>query len=153
MAILFGRDPFPVVIAFLCCGVLVGVTYDLFRIKRRLFGQHPLVVFADDVFVMLFCGMLVLLCAYAFNDGNFKWYELPCMFFGFSAYRVTLSRVVIGVCFACIGYLKILLKRMLCPIGRGVQRAGKRSAYLSERLYLKYFTRSVKKKLGTIRIK
>lgn len=153
MAILFGRDPFPVVIAFLCCGVIAGAVYDLFRIKRRLFGHFPLVVFADDVLFMLFCGTLVLLCAYAFNDGNFKWYELPCMFFGFSVYRLTLSRIVIGLCFATINFLKKLLKRILFPLARLVQRGGKRLLCLSESVYLNLFTHSVKKKLCALRIK
>ena len=125
MAILFGRNQFTAVLAFLVCGVLCGALFDALKVKRHLFGSPGVILFADDLLFMLSSGILLIFCAFAFNDGNFKWYETPCMLTGFGVYRLTLSRPVIWVLFAVIDGTKKLIKRLLRPVLRLFCRFGR----------------------------
>lgn len=118
MEILFGRNQFAVFLSFLVCGVLAGIVFDALKVKRHLFGAPNAVLFVDDFIFMLLCGILLIFNAFAFNDGNFKWYEVPFMLAGFTVYRLTLSRLVIFVFFGAIDVAKKLLKRLLRPILR-----------------------------------
>ena len=56
--------------------------------------------------------------AFAFNDGNFKWYEAPLMLGGFAVYRLTLSRIVIFCIFAVIDFVKKMLRKLVTPLVR-----------------------------------
>ena len=118
MALLFGRDQLPVFLSFLVCGVLVGVLFDVLKIKRHLFCAPGFIVFIDDLVFMLTCGVIVIFNAFAFNDGNFKWYEAPLMLGGFAVYRLTLSRLVIFCIFAVIDFVKKMLRKLVSPLVR-----------------------------------
>ena len=118
MDILFGRNQFAVFLSFLVCGVLAGIGFDALKVKRHLFGAPSVVLFIDDLIFMLFCGILLIFDAFAFNNGNFKWYEVPFMLAGFTVYRLTLSRFVLFVFFSVIDLVKKLLKRLLRPFLR-----------------------------------
>lgn len=139
MAILFGRDQFPVFLSFLLCGVIAGILFDLLKIKRRIFGAPYVVLFFDDLFFMLICTVLVIFNAFAFNDGNFKWYELPFMTAGFAAYRLTLSRLFIFVCFTVIDFVKKLVYMLLAPIRKLCYLCFKALLKQSENVYLALF--------------
>ncbi len=122
MAILFGRNPWPVILSFFVCGMIAGVLFDLFKIKRHIFGAPQILLFFDDFIFMLTCGILVIFDAFAFNNGNFKWYEAPFMLFGFTVYRLTLSRLVIFCIFRVIDFVKKLLWRLFLPVLRFMRK-------------------------------
>lgn len=140
MAILFGRNQLPVFISFLICGIISGIVYDLFRIKRRIVPANSIVIFFDDIIFMLFNAVLVVFNAYAFNNGNLKWYEFPLLLMGFTAYRLTLSVLFIKIVFKVIDVIKHLVQKLvfkpvrilLCKFKRGLLR-------LFEAVYLKLF--------------
>lgn len=117
MAIFLGRNQLPVFISFVICGVICGVFYDLLKIKRRIMFKRYIFLFIDDLIFCGFATVLFLFNAYAFNDGNLKWYELPFMVTGFLIYRKTLSVLFIGICFFIIDKIKQLLKFIFSPVG------------------------------------
>lgn len=116
MDILFGKNQIPVLISFFICGILSGILFDLLKIKRRIFGVNKFILFIDDFAFMIFCAILVIFNAYAFNNGNMKWYEIPDMTAGFIIYRKTVSVIFIKVCFYIIDKTKKLLLILLLPI-------------------------------------
>ncbi len=140
MAILFGRNPWPVILSFFVCGMIAGVLFDLFKIKRHIFGAPRILLFFDDFIFMLTCGILVIFDAFAFNNGNFKWYEAPFMLFGFTVYRLTLSRLVIFCIFGIIDFVKKMLWRLFMPVLRFMRKLfGKsREAFFKVQVHRKF---------------
>ena len=122
MDILFGRDPWAVIAAFAVCGVLLGMLYDALYVKRLFLGAFRVALAVDDLFFSLAGGVLFVVTAYAFGNGNIRWYEFPAMFFGFAAEHMTLSRAVRGLFGSIAGLLKKLLGRMIRPLRNGQTR-------------------------------
>lgn len=151
MAILFGRDQLPVFLSFLVCGMLSGALFDLLKIKRRIFGAPAAILFVDDLLFMLCSAVLVIFNAFAFNDGNMKWYEIPFMTAGFALYRVTLSRLFIGVCFAVIDFVKRLLRKIFSPIRKLLLRLGVWMLRTAEVLYLAAVLQHNRRRLAACR--
>lgn len=104
-------------------GVGLGVVYDALRITRVFFGVHysrratdrlkairlpflqskkeqkesPLlgtVIFFEDLFFGIFCGISTILLFYTANNGKFRGLALLCTLGGFFLYRTTVGRVV-----------------------------------------------------------
>ncbi len=150
MDILFGRDQFPVIISFFICGIFSGILFDLFKIKRRIFGANKMILFVDDFIFMLICATAVIFTAYAFNNGNMKWYEVPDMVAGFVVYRKTFSVVFIKICFFLIDKIKQFIKVIFLPIKK-MLLAVVDSIHI---FYLSIYTLLVKKHLsGTVLLK
>ena len=152
MDILFGRSQLPVIVAFLVCGVIAGAVYDVFKIKRRIFGANYIVLFIDDFIFMFLCTILVIFCAFATNNGNMKWYELPLMVSGFYVYRKTLSVLFIKVAFFLIDKTKLLLKFLLRPVKRLLEYFGHFICKGLERLYLTFVYIKMKRKFMSFRM-
>lgn len=76
-------------------GVILGILYDIFRIKREFFGSNRALLFVDDVIYMLFCSIILILGILKVNSGKLRWYELLCPAAGFIVYRFTISKIVI----------------------------------------------------------
>ena len=116
MDILFGKNQFTVIISFFVCGIICGIIFDIFKIKRRIFGSPYIVLLIDDLIFMLSVAVIVIFNAYAFNNGNMKWYESPAMLFGFWIYRKTMSVIFIKVSFFIIDKIKLLITKLLIPV-------------------------------------
>lgn len=118
MDILFGREQLPVLAAFLVIGVSLGLLWDLFAVKRKIFGAWPPVVFVDDL-LWCFCALLLIEgFAYCFNNGNLRWYELPAMTLSFALYRKTLSPVLLRLFDAVLVVLRRTFRFVLTPFRR-----------------------------------
>ena len=104
-------------------GAALGVLYDILRISRVFFGvrysrrafRHlyekklPYIkisgerkesrflgtlIFFEDLFFGIFCGVSTILLFYAANDGKFRFLALVCILGGFFLYRGTVGRPV-----------------------------------------------------------
>ena len=139
MDILFGRNQLPVFISFVICGMIAGAFCDILKIKRRIFSDRFIFLFFDDLLFFLFCTVLIICNAYAFNDGNMKWYEIPFMIMGFVLYRKTFSVLFIGVCFTVIDFTKRVITLALSPIVKAVEALKKHLWNMGERLMLHVF--------------
>lgn len=147
MAILFGRNQLPVVISFFICGIISGVFCDLLRIKRRIFFNHFIIVFFDDIIFFAFCTLVVIFNAYCFNDGNMKWYEIPVMIAGFVLYRKTLSRIFTSACFYVSDLLKSFLQLIISPIRKAIILSFNALHAFFEKLLLIMFLKLKKRKI------
>lgn len=118
MAILFGRNQLPVVLSFFVCGSILGIAFDILKIKRMLFGSNFLFTFFDDSFFCVVSGMMIVVNAYALNDGNMKWYEIPLTVAGFSLWHCTLSPPFMR----CVNAVLHALGLATMPIRRAIKR-------------------------------
>lgn len=150
MDILFGRPQTPVFISFAVCGVLLGFVYDLFKVKRKLFGENAFVLFIDDFFFMMISALTVVFNSYAFNNGNMRFYEIPVMILFFAIYRKTLSIPVIKLCFFIVDVVKKLLRAVFNPIKKVALQFINFVFTLVRKAYLHGFTAKQKRKLLSI---
>ena len=148
MSIFLGRNQLPVFISFIVCGVLCGVFYDILKVKRRIIFKRYIFLFIDDLLFCDFGTVVLLFNAFAFNDGNLKWYEIPFMLLGFLLYRKTLSSVFTGLCFYIIDKTKQLLKFILLFIKRLLLAVMRPVLILVNNMYLMWYTEFKFRKLN-----
>ena len=89
----YPHDQFLYSLAMLVVGVITGIFYDLFRIKRKLFGSNNLILFFDDVFFTVAAVMFYLISVFVFNNGIVRWYSGVLCLIGLYAYLHTLSDI------------------------------------------------------------
>ena len=148
MDILFGRAQLPVIISFFVCGVMCGILYDVLKIKRRIFGSRAVILFFDDLLFMLVATVTIIFNAYAFNNGNFKWYEVPVMTLGFFLYMISLSRLFTAVCFAVIDTVKRFIEKyFITPIEKLLRIIVKTVRERTEKIRLAWVLHSNSRKI------
>ena len=152
MEILLGRNPLPVFVSFFVCGIISGVFCDILRIKRRIFSEHAIFLFFDDLLFFMFCTVVIIFNAYCFNDGNMKWYEIPVMISGFVLYRKTVSVLFIGVCFRIIDFLRELICYITAPIHKILSHLITKVWRLLNRIKLRFWLIRKRKKFSGWRI-
>ena len=111
-----------VFVIMLFFGVAIGFLYDLFKIKRRLFGQNKLILFFDDLIFSLLFVVLFLFTVFVANNGIFRWFEVVFSGIGFALYRITISVPVIFVCYKIIDLFLFILNKLLSVILFPVKR-------------------------------
>ena len=148
MDILFGRAQLPVIISFFVCCVMCGILYDVLKIKSRIFGSRAVILFFDDLLFMLVATVTIIFNAYAFNNGNFKWYEVPVMTLGFFLYMISLSRLFTAVCFAVIDTVKRFIKKYcITPIEKLLRIIVKTVRERTEKIILAWVLHSNSRKI------
>ena len=78
-------------------GALIGLLYDLFRIKRRFIKTSNLIVNIEDIIYWILVVVILLLNAYISNDGEIRGYIIIGTILGVVIYIVALSKVVLTV--------------------------------------------------------
>lgn len=113
MNIFFPPHQEKVFVIMLIFGVISGVLFDLFRIKRHLLGENSVILFADDLIFSLLTLLLFLFTVFVANNGIFRWYEVLFSLIGFWLYRLTLSKTLIFVSFKVIDLFLLIVKKLL----------------------------------------
>jgi hypothetical protein len=116
MNIFFPPHQEKVFVIMLIFGVISGVLFDLFRVKRHLLGENSVILFADDLIFSLLTLLLFLFTVFVANNGIFRWYEVLFSLIGFWLYRLTLSKTLIFVSFKVIDFVKKLLGIAAFPV-------------------------------------
>ncbi len=88
-------------------GFLLGLYYDVFRIRRKLVRPSTAAVFLQDCFFCVTAAVAVFFFSLAMTDGTVRWYVLLGVAVGFWAYRYTVGNLVV-----------LLVDRLLCVIHR-----------------------------------
>ncbi len=109
-------------LSFFAVGIILGIIYDIFKVKRKLLGFNTVTLFIDDFFYSLLSLVLIITSVFVFNNGIIRWYEFLMCAFGFLLYNATISKAVIYVMFSIIEFLhrviKLLLSWMMIPISK-----------------------------------
>ena len=94
-------------------GAVMGVLFDMFKIKRRLLGNSVPVIFLDDLIFSLVSVIAFLFTVFVANNGIFRWFEVFFAALGFCLYRLTLSKFVLIVFYKIIDLFLFAVRRTL----------------------------------------
>ncbi len=128
MLVAVGKTDFiPYVLWSFLLGIFISAIYDVFRIRRfalrkteaaaRLFKRLSLVdavlCFFEDILIILFSAVCVILLSFKLSRGIPRWYGIFAVLIGFTLYHVTLGRIVMLSASKILGAISALIKLML----------------------------------------
>lgn len=94
-------------------GFLLGVVYDLCRILRLTVTRGKIAVFVVDILYFLAAGISVFLFMLAYNQGEFRFYLILGIIFGFLIYYFTFGAFLLKWSNRLIRTLRRVLKAIL----------------------------------------
>lgn len=101
-------------------GVLVGLIFDIFRVKRKLVETSDLIVYIEDILYWLIIAIVLFLLMYYSNEGELRGYLILGILIGMIFYILTLSQYVMSFLVYIIRLLGkvfvIVLKILIFPI-------------------------------------
>lgn len=113
MNILFHPHQQYVFLGMLAAGVIAGIVYDVFCVKRMLLGNSYAAVFVDDVLFSCIACIIYIAFTFWLNSGVIRWYGTLSFAVGFGIYKCTVSRIVIFFIKKLVDLIKRLLHFML----------------------------------------
>lgn len=111
MNILFPQYQAHVFFLMSIVGFALGIIYDTFKIKRKIFGS--LFIFFDDFLFMIISSIVFVFSVFAFNNGILRWYEVFFLILGFIVYRITLSMLIMSLFEFIINIIQSIIMRFL----------------------------------------
>lgn len=113
MYIFYPEGQYFVFIYSLLFGVILGIIYDIFKVKRIIFSCNNVILFFDDILYFLLSSVLLTIGIFNINNGNIRWYEiLPCIL-GFVLERCTLSLLIMKIFIIIAKIIKRIIKLVL----------------------------------------
>lgn len=124
----------PFMLWSLIAGVLFGIIYDVFRIRRiafRLPGDSSgsrkkskfavfftaniaaidtVIIFVEDIIFFAFIAAVVALINFKLNFGLPRWYSMAAALGGFTVYHITIGRLVILSADAVIRFIRFVFR-------------------------------------------
>lgn len=76
-------------------GALVGMIWDIFRVKRKLVQTSDIVVYIEDILYWLIISVVLFLLMYYSKECELRSYILLGLFIGVVMYMCTLSKYVL----------------------------------------------------------
>ncbi len=120
MNIFFPPNQDRVFVVMFFLGLLLGVIYDMFKIKRHIITTNKWLLIIDDVIFSILSIILFLLTVFIVNNGVLRWFEPFMCFVGLSIYRMTISRLVLKCAYfvsdILTGIIKFALRILVFPI-------------------------------------
>ena len=115
MNILFPPNQIYSFVFLFIVGCVLGIVYDVFKVKRMLLGCNYLVLFFDDlIFSFISTGTLIV-CIYFTSNGVFRWFVFLSAVLGFFIYNFTVSHIVIFVFGYAVMLIHKIVKTVLYP--------------------------------------
>ncbi|MEG2670429.1 MAG: spore cortex biosynthesis protein YabQ [Oscillospiraceae bacterium] len=101
-------------------GLVIGVIYDLLRLRRRAVRTNDFWVNIEDVMFFVVCGAVFFLTAYFKNDGELRWHGFLGAIIGFVGYKLLCGDIIVESLLWFMGILKsaitFLIKIILLPV-------------------------------------
>ena len=105
---------------FILNGILIGVTFDVFRILRKSFNTPNFVTYIEDTLFWIISAIIVMYSLFIFNNGQFRAYIFVGILLGIAIYMLFFSKIVVKVSVKIISVVKtgviFVLKIILYPI-------------------------------------
>ncbi|MBR3994354.1 MAG: spore cortex biosynthesis protein YabQ [Clostridia bacterium] len=105
-----------VVFVLVLFGIFCGFVRDIITVKRRFIRTGAILSFFEDLIYCLIFTVLYHITVFVTNYGYVRWYEFASLFAGFSLYRFTISKAVITVLCALIGFITKIIRILLKPV-------------------------------------
>ena len=116
MNILFPSNHIYSLIFLFVVGCMLGVVYDMFRIKRMLLGCNYAVLFMDDLVFSFISSCTIIISVFFTANGFFRWFVLLSALVGFVAYKCTISKLVILTLGYIVGLIHKAIKLFIYPL-------------------------------------
>lgn len=129
--LIYVLDQLHVFLAAVYTGFIIGIIYDLFGLLRRLSKAGRYLTGLLDLIFWIFAAMFSFAVLFYVNSGEIRAYGFLGMVMGFTAYKLTLSRIVVMfldfLVKLLVGIFSFLLNTFINPFGM-VLRVCKRFA-------------------------
>lgn len=102
-----------VVLWLFIIGAIIGVIYDIFKVKREIFGKKLIIYIVDDLLFSLLYTTILVFAIFLTNYGYVRWYEIVAALFGFFLYKVTVSNLFVRAATLIIRFILKILKAII----------------------------------------
>lgn len=100
-------------VIFIINGILIGISFDFFRILRKSFKTIDIVTYIQDVIFWIFTGILTLYFIFTFNNGEIRLYVFLGIILGILLYILTISKYIIKFSVKIITFLKNVIGKVI----------------------------------------
>lgn len=87
-------------------GMLLGISYDVLRILRRVIKHKNIVVYIEDYLFWVVWGVILFSLIFSYNDGNVRGYVFAAAIAGALLYLKSFSGLIVK-------YVSLILNRIL----------------------------------------
>lgn len=91
-------------------GMLIGLVYDAFRIKRKAIKTGGFWVFVEDLAYWIIAALIMFCVVYYSNDGEVRGYIFIATIIGVVLYALLLSRIIMKSSMFIIGLICKIIK-------------------------------------------
>lgn len=94
---------------FVLNGILIGITFDVFRILRKSFNTPNFITYIEDTLFWIISAVIVMYSLFVFNNGQFRAYIFVGILLGIVTYMLFFSKVVIKISVKVIEFIKSII--------------------------------------------
>ncbi|MBQ3415797.1 MAG: spore cortex biosynthesis protein YabQ [Clostridia bacterium] len=95
---------------FVLNGILIGFTFDFFRILRISFKTKDFVTYLEDFLFWVITGIILIYSIFVFNNGEIRFFMFLGVMIGVLLYILLISKYIIKVNVSLISFIKKILK-------------------------------------------
>ena len=103
-------------------GVLLGITYDIFRIIRMVINSKNIAVFIQDVLYFIISGVITFLFVLGVNNGDSRFYVLAGEGIGWIIYHITLGNAIYKGSNKTVKKIKLKISNIKIEIQKKIQK-------------------------------
>lgn len=119
-----------VVFSLAIVGVLFGVLWDVFEIKRAFLRSGKILIFFEDLLYFALFTIVFVMTVFVTNYGYIRWYEFVGVLCGFAFYKAFFSKTVVAVISFFIRLARRIIGAVLRPFVWLLRRAVKIVCFL-----------------------
>lgn len=94
---------------FTITGIVIGITFDIFRILRRSFKTSDWITCMQDIIFWIITGIIILFSVFTFNNGEIRSYVFIGVALGVIIYMISISKFIVKYTVIIIKFIKKLV--------------------------------------------
>lgn len=113
-------NQFYIAFIFFVSGLIIGILFDLFRIKRKSFKTSDIFTYIEDLLFAISTGVFLLFIIFKYSYGQIRLYMIVSLILGLIIYLQTISKYFIRLNVKIITIFKTIFIKffsiLLCPL-------------------------------------
>lgn len=101
-----------IVFIYLFSGILIGILFDLFRIKRKSFKTPDISTYIEDISFGIITGIFLIFIISKYSSGQIRLYMIASLIFGLISYWLTISKYFIKIAVKIISIFKKIIAKI-----------------------------------------
>lgn len=97
-------------IFFFIIGIIIGLTFDVFKAIRKCFKTPDKVTFIQDLLFIIISTYLIILGIIKLNSGEVRFYLFLGIFLGIIIYFLTISNICVIILYVIVEFCKKILE-------------------------------------------